>query len=77
MALPTAVAQQIVALNAAIAKVVADRDRINNLFEDGLGASTWSLLSAVNQQAAKNAIVSDMQASVTNMNAVITALQAM
>ena len=77
MPLPVAVLTQINALNSSISKLIADRDRINNLFEDGLGASTYSLLSAQNQQVVKNAIISDMQTDVASINSVITALQAL
>lgn len=77
MAIPTAVQTQITNLNAAITRLCTDRDRIVNIFEDGLGASAWSLMSAQNEQTVKNAIISDMQAAVTAANNVITALQAM
>jgi len=77
MAVPAAVATQIAAFNAAINRLVTDRDRILNLFEDGLGASTYSLLSVSNQQAAKTAITNDMGSGRDSVSAVITALQAM
>jgi len=75
MAVPTPVATQLAALNAAVNRLIADRDRINDLFEDGLGASTWSLLSAPNQTLVKNALITDMQAASTQIDTVIAALQ--
>lgn len=76
-ALPPAVDAQLLALNAAVNKLIADRTRINAFFEDGLGASVWSLLSAQNQTAVKNALVADMQAQVTALQDVVNALAAM
>jgi hypothetical protein len=77
MALPAAVATQIAALNAAANKLLADRDRVVNIFDDGLGASAYSLLSPANQQATKIAITNDMVAARDQISAAITALQAM
>jgi hypothetical protein len=77
MALPAAVQTQMTALNAAVNKLITDRDRINSIFDDGLGASPYSLLSPANQQAAKTAITNDMSSASASIAAVVTALQAM
>lgn len=77
MALPPAVKTQMDALNANVLKLLADRDRLNDWFDDGLGGSVWSLLSPANQTAAKNALTSDMQTAVNALQAVVNALAAM
>jgi len=77
MAVPANVQTQINALNANVNKLLDDRGRLIGWFDDGLGASVWSLLSASNQTAAKNALVSDMQTAVNNLQSVVNALAAM
>lgn len=77
MALPAAVQTQINAINANLNKVVADRETITGLFEDRLGASVWSRLSAANQSAAKTAIVNDIQSAIDGLQAAKDALAAM
>jgi len=75
MALPTAVATQLKELNIAVTNLLNDRERINDLFDTELGASTWSLLSATNQTIVKTALITHMQTSITDLNSVIAALQ--
>jgi hypothetical protein len=77
MALPAGVAAQVVIINVNLNKIVADRERINDWFDDGLGASVWSLLTVQNQTAAKNALTADMQAAVNAIQSAINALAAM
>jgi hypothetical protein len=77
MALPAAVAVQLTALNAALTKMVANRDMIISLFDDRLGASTYSLLTVQNEATAKNAIVTDMGVARDSITSVINALAAM
>lgn len=77
MALSPALQTQMQSLNTNVNKLLDDRARIFGLFDDGLGATLWSLLPAANQTAVKTALVNDMQTAVTNLQAVITALQAM
>lgn len=77
MALPAPVATQLSALNANVTKLLQDRDRVDNIFDDGLGNSVYNLLSAANRQAFKTAIVNDMQVAVTALQAVVTALAGM
>ena len=77
MALPAPVATQIALLNTNMNKLVTDRERINSIFDDGLGNSVYNLLTVANQQAFKNAVVADMQAAVTALQGVVSALAAM
>jgi hypothetical protein len=77
MALPSNVQAQITVLNTNVNKLLDDRGRLIGWFDDGLGNSVWNLLSASNQTAAKNALVSDMQAAVTALQGVVNALAAM
>lgn len=71
---PTNVQSQIDILNANMNKLVTNRERLIAWFDDGLGASVWSLLSASNKTAAKNALVTDMQTAVNNIQAVVNNL---
>lgn len=77
MAVPTAVATQLATLNTNVNKLLDDRNRITGIFDDALGGSVYNLLSAANQQAFKTAVVNDMQAAVTALQAVVTALAGM
>ena len=76
-ALTPALQTQINSLNTAVNRLLTDRDRIVNIFEDGLGATTWSLLTPANQLLVKNAIIADMQVAATEIDAIIAALQAL
>jgi len=74
MALPANVAAQMVVLNSAVNKILADRETLDGLFDDRLGGSVWSLLTTQNQSAVKTAIINDMTAARDSINGVITAL---
>jgi hypothetical protein len=77
MAVPAAVATQLTALNAAMTRLLQDRDRIGDVFDDGLGNSVYNLLSSSNQAVFKNAVVNDMGAARDAITSVINALAAM
>ncbi len=75
MALPANIQTQINLLNAAVNRLLDDRGRINAYFEDGLGASIFSLLTTQNQTIVKNALIADMQAAANEIDVVIANLQ--
>lgn len=77
MAIPSNVQTQIDAINTNLNKVVKDRERLIAWFDDGLGNSVWNLLSAANQQAAKTALVNDMQSAIDGLQAAKTTLAGM
>lgn len=77
MALPANVQAQVSIINTNITRVLANRDQLEDWFDDRLGASVWSLLSAGNQTAAKNALVNDLQTAITALQAARDALAAM
>jgi hypothetical protein len=77
MALPANIQTQLNALNAAVNRLLDDRGRINAYFEDGLGASIFSLLTTQNQTIVKNALIADMMVAANEIDAVIAALNAL
>lgn len=77
MATPAPVAAQLSALNVALNRLVADRERVQNVFEDNLGGSVWGLMTSQNQTVFKNAVVADMTAARDQITAVVNALAAM
>ena len=77
MALPANVQAQVNAINTNVNRVIANRDQLEDWFDDRLGASVWSLLTAGNQTSAKNALVADLQTAITALQAARDALAAM
>ena len=77
MALPANVQAQVNAINTNVNRVIANRDQLEDWFDDRLGASVWSLLTAGNQTSAKNALVTDLQTAITALQAARDALAAM
>jgi hypothetical protein len=77
MAVPASVQTQIDALNTNVNTLLNNRGRLIAWFDDGLGASVWSLLSTGNKTAANTAMVNEMQAAVTALQNVVNALDAL
>ena len=77
MALPSNVQVQVDAINVNVNRVIANRQQLEDWFNDRLGASIWSLVSVSNQTIAKNALVADLQTAITALQAARDALAAM
>jgi hypothetical protein len=77
MALPASVQTQADAINTNVTRVLANLNQLDAWFDQRLGASVWSLLSPANQQAAKNALVADLQTAINNLQSAQSALAAM
>jgi hypothetical protein len=77
MALPSNVQAQVDVINVNVNRVIANRQQLEDWFNDRLGASIWSLVTAPNQTTAKNALVADLQTAITALQQARDALAAM
>jgi hypothetical protein len=77
MALPSNVQAQVDVINVNVNRVIANRQQLEDWFNDRLGASIWSLVTASNQTIAKNALVADLQTAITALQQARDALAAM